>query len=117
MKLRNLLRTHGRHRAVPVSPSVTRVASCPCRGWDRLTTHTVDGGVMTCQQCGRRTAEVGTAELEPGTRWLRCDTTICGHTTTRHTPTPVPACCDQAGPGPTPRTWNCTWCGNTKGDQ
>ncbi|MFD4855075.1 hypothetical protein [Streptomyces atratus] len=103
--VRRLVAPGGRHRSVPASPFVTRVASCPCRGWDRLTTHTVDGGVMTCQKCGRRTAEVGTAELVPGTRWLVCDATICGHMTTRH----IPAA--------TPRTWSCTWCGNTKGDQ
>ncbi|MES9587789.1 hypothetical protein ABWK57_02645 [Streptomyces sp. NPDC094045] len=50
-----------------------------------------------------------------GTRWLVCDTTACAHLTTRHTP--VPACCDQAGTGPAPTTWQCTRCGTTKGDQ
>ncbi|MEU2134947.1 hypothetical protein [Streptomyces sp. NPDC018352] len=103
--IRRLVAPAGQHRAVPASPSITRVAGCTCRSWDRLTTHTVDGGVMTCQNCERRTAEVSRAELEPGTRWLVCNATICGHMTTRHTPAAAP------------RTWACTWCGTTKGDQ
>ncbi|MFF2009142.1 hypothetical protein ACFVWY_08725 [Streptomyces sp. NPDC058195] len=49
-----------------------------------------------------------------GTRWLVCDTTVCAHLTTRHTP--VPACCDQAGAGPT-TAWQCTRCGTTKEGQ
>jgi hypothetical protein len=43
------------------------------------------------------------ADLVPGTRWLVCDETRCGHMTTRHLPTP-------AG-------WTCTGCQTTKGDQ
>ncbi|MCZ1006376.1 hypothetical protein [Streptomyces lydicus] len=39
-----------------------------------------------------------------GARWLPCDTTICGHMTTVHTPQPGGA-------------YRCTTCGHTKGDQ
>ncbi|WP_431999276.1 hypothetical protein [Streptomyces sioyaensis] len=38
-----------------------------------------------------------------GARWLACDTTICGHMTTIHTPQPGGA-------------YRCTTCGHTKGD-
>lgn len=38
-----------------------------------------------------------------GARWLACDTTICGHMTTVHTPQPGGA-------------YRCTNCGHTKGD-
>ncbi|MEE1774486.1 hypothetical protein PUR34_41525 [Streptomyces sp. JV185] len=103
--IRRLVVPAGQHRAAPASPLVTRAAPCPCRGWDRLATHVVDGGVMTCQDCSRRTAEVSAVPLEPGTRWLVCDSPACGHMTTRHTPATAP------------RTWACTWCGDTKGDQ
>ncbi|MCX5431910.1 hypothetical protein OHU11_30120 [Streptomyces sp. NBC_00257] len=103
--IRRLVAPAGQHRAAPASPVITRVAACPCRGWDRLSTHTVDAGVMTCQDCSRRTAEVSAVPLEPGARWLVCDAPACGHTTTRH----IPAA--------TPRSWACTWCGTTKGDQ
>ncbi|GGY81380.1 hypothetical protein CP967_08480 [Streptomyces nitrosporeus] len=41
--------------------------------------------------------------IVPGTRWLPCHTTVCAHTTTRHTP---------HGTG-----YRCTACGTTKGDQ
>ncbi|WP_326768597.1 hypothetical protein OG978_32400 [Streptomyces sp. NBC_01591] len=102
---RRLVAPVGRHRSAPASPLVTRAAACPCRDWDRLTTHTVDNGVMTCQNCGRCTAEVSRAELAPGTRWLVCDDPACGHMTTRHLPAAAP------------RSWACTWCGTTKGDQ
>ncbi|MEU9760244.1 hypothetical protein AB0D98_10850 [Streptomyces sp. NPDC047987] len=104
--VRRLVAPAGQHRAVPMdSPRVTRVAGCLCCGWDRLTTHTVDGGVLTCQACGRRTAEINGAELVPGTRWLACDDPVCGHMTTRHVPAAAP------------RSWACTWCGTVKGDQ
>jgi hypothetical protein len=39
----------------------------------------------------------------PGARYLACDTTICGHMTTVHTPQPSGA-------------YRCTNCGHTKGD-
>jgi len=39
----------------------------------------------------------------PGARWLACDTTICGHMTTVHTPQPDGA-------------YRCFNCGTTKGD-
>ncbi|MFI2184569.1 hypothetical protein [Streptomyces sioyaensis] len=39
----------------------------------------------------------------PGARWLRCDTTTCGHMTTVHTPQPG-------------GTYRCTGCGDHKGD-
>ena len=104
--VRRLITPAGQHRAEPLdSPQVTRVASCLCRDWDRLTTHTVDNGVLTCQNCGRCTAEVSRAELAPGTRWLVCDDPACGHMTTRHLPAAEE------------RSWACTWCGTVKGDQ
>ncbi|MBT2508861.1 hypothetical protein J7I98_23830 [Streptomyces sp. ISL-98] len=37
---------------------------------------------------------------QPGTRWLRCDTTTCAHLTRPHTPEPDGA-------------WTCTSCGTT----
>ncbi|WP_275462100.1 hypothetical protein [Streptomyces noursei] len=37
-----------------------------------------------------------------GARWLRCDTTACGHMTTLHTPQPSGA-------------YGCTGCGHTAG--
>ncbi|MEU3219994.1 hypothetical protein [Streptomyces sp. NPDC006971] len=103
--VRRLVAPASRHRAAPDSPLVTRAATCPCRGWNRVTTHTAADGVLTCQDCGRRTAEVSRAELTPGTRWLVCDDPLCGHMTTRH----IPAA--------TPRSLACTRCGTVKGDQ
>ncbi|WP_030992194.1 hypothetical protein [Streptomyces sp. NRRL S-1813] len=44
------------------------------------------------------------AEQPTGARWLACDTTICGHMTTVHTPQPGGA-------------YRCTGCGHTKGHQ
>ncbi|TXS78655.1 hypothetical protein EAO76_09850 [Streptomyces sp. sk2.1] len=104
--MRRLIAPAGQHRATPLdSPQVTRAASCLCCGWDRVTTHAVEDGVLTCQACERRTAEVSRTEIVPGTRWLVCDDPACGHMTTRHLP------------AATPRTWACTWCGTVKGDQ
>ncbi|MFJ5820079.1 hypothetical protein ACIQGT_40270 [Streptomyces sp. NPDC093108] len=42
-------------------------------------------------------------EPEPGTRWLRCDTTTCGHLTRPHVPQPD-------------GTWVCTVCADSKGE-
>ncbi|MFF8716206.1 hypothetical protein ACF07T_32945 [Streptomyces sp. NPDC015184] len=103
--VRRLVAPVGRHRSAPAAPLVTRVAPCPCRGWDRLTTHTVDSGVLTCQDCGRCTAEITAAPLEPGIRWLVCDAPACGHMTTRHVPAAAP------------RSWACTWCDAVKEGQ
>ncbi|MFB6813070.1 hypothetical protein ACFCV8_00785 [Streptomyces sp. NPDC056347] len=103
--VRRLVAPAGQHRAAPHTPDaplVTRAAPCPCQGWDRVTTHTVENGVLTCQNCRRRTAEVSRAEVIEGTRWLVCDDPACGRMTTRHTPAAEP------------RTWTCTWCGNPK---
>jgi hypothetical protein len=53
-----------------------------------------------------RSAPVAAFDLTaviPGTRWLVCDTTTCGHLTRRHTPTTT--------------GYRCTTCGTTKGDQ
>ncbi|MFD7066105.1 hypothetical protein ACFV97_02595 [Streptomyces sp. NPDC059913] len=49
------------------------------------------------------TATFSPTGITDGTRWLVCDTTVCAHLTTRHTPTST--------------GWECTRCHTTKGDQ
>ncbi|MGW0552328.1 hypothetical protein [Streptomyces altiplanensis] len=53
---------------------------------------------------GRHRATPAFTDVEPGTRWLVCDSTRCAHLTRTHLPLPD-------------GTWQCTGCNHIKGEQ